>query len=100
MVVFIFLKVNHGSCPTRDPTMVLLYISCGSYFPVVQPLLVHIASSNTTGVIQSDPIEAGHRNCKVTVVSTNLSGETVSEMHTFSELWRYISLLSDYHKAK
>ena len=99
MVVFIFLKVNHGSCPTRDPTMVLLYISCGSYSPVVGPFPVHIASSNTTGVIQSNPIEAGHRNCKVTVVSKNLSEKTVNETHTFSELWRYISLLimSDYH---
>ena len=31
------VQVNHGSCPTKDPTMVLLYISCGSYSPAVRP---------------------------------------------------------------
>ena len=68
--------------------MVLLYFSCGSYSPDVRPLPVHIASSNTTEVIQSDPVEAGHRNCYVKVVSKNLSGKTVNETHTFGELLR------------
>ena len=51
------VQVNHGSCPTdhEDPTMVILYFSCGSYSPDVPPLPVRIASSNTTEVIQSDP---------------------------------------------
>ena len=66
----------------------LLHFSCGSYSPDVQPLPVHIASNKTTEVIQSDPVEAGHRNCKVTVVSKNLSGKTVNDSHTFGELWR------------
>ena len=82
------VQVNHGSCPTKDPTEVFLHFSCGSYSPVVQLLPVRIASSNTTEVIQSDPVEAGHRNCKVTVVSKNLSGKTVNDSHTFGELWR------------
>ena len=68
--------------------MVFLYFSCGSYSPDVPPLPVHIASSNTTVVIQSDPIKAGHRNCNVTVVSKNLSGKTVNDSHTFGELCR------------
>ena len=81
-----FLQVN-GSCPTRDPTVVFLYFSCGSYSPDVLPLPVHItASGNTTEVIQSDPVEAGHRNCIVKVVSKNLSGKTVNDSHTFGEL--------------
>ena len=88
MAVHIFLQVN-GSCPTRDPTVVLLYFSCGSYSPDVLPLPVHItASGNTTEVIQSDPVEAGHRNCIVKVVSKNLSGKTVNDSHTFGELCR------------
>ena len=67
--------------------MVHLYFSCGSYSPDVQQLPVHIASSNTTSVIQSDPIEAGHRNCNVEVVSKNLCGKSVNESYTFGELW-------------
>ena len=82
------VQVNHGSCPTEDPTMVLLYFSCCSDSPDVQQLPVRIASSNTTEVIQSDPVEAGHRNCYVKVVSKNLSGKTVNDSHTFGELWR------------
>ena len=66
--------------------MVLLYLSCGSYSPAVRPLPVHIASSNTTKVIQSDPVEAGHRNCNVKVISKNLSGKTVNDSHTFGKL--------------
>ena len=64
----------------------LLNFSCGSYFPDVRPLPVHITSSNTTEVIQSDPVEAGHKNCNVTVVSKNLSGKTINDSHTFGEL--------------
>ena len=82
------VQVNHGSCPTKDPTMVFLFFSCGSDSPAVRRLPVRIASSNTTEVIQSDPVEAGHRNCKVKVVSKNLSGKTVNDSHTFGELLR------------
>ena len=82
------VQVNHGSCPTEDPTMVLLYFSCGSDSPAVWRLPVRIASSNTTEVIQSDPVEAGHRNCMVKVVSKNLSGKTVNDSHIFGELCR------------
>ena len=84
------VQVNHGSCPTKDPTEVFLHFSCGSHSPEadVQPLLVRIASNNTTEVIQSDPVEAGHRNCKVKVVSKNLSGKTVNDSHIFGELLR------------
>ena len=64
------VQVDHGSCPTKDPTEVLLHFSCGSDSPDVRPLPVHIASSNTTEVIQSDPVEAGHRNCYVKVISS------------------------------
>ena len=66
----------------------LLYFSCGSYSPDVQRLPLHIASSNTIKVIQSDPIEAGHKNCNVRIISKNLSGKIVSDSHTFSELCR------------
>ena len=86
--VVLCVQVNHGSCPTEDPTMVFLYFSCGSDSPAVQTLPVRIASSNTTEVIQSDPVEAGHRNCYVKVVSKNLSGKTVNDSHTFGELCR------------
>ena len=82
------VQVNHGSCPTEDPTMVFLFFSCGSDSPAVRRLPVRIASSNTTEVIQSDPVEAGHRNCEVKVVSKNLSGKTVNDSHTFGELLR------------
>ena len=74
--------------------MVFLYFSCGSYSPDVQPLPVRIASSNITEVIQSDPVEAGHRNCIVKVVSKNLSGKTVNDSHTFGEFMEG-ELLSD-----
>ena len=76
----------HESCPTADPTVVFLNFTCGHNPPAVQTIPVHMASSNTTKVIQSDPVEAGHRNCSVVVISSNLSGETVDESHIFSEL--------------
>ena len=66
----------------------LLHFSCGSYSPDVRPLPVRIASNKTTEVIQSDLVEAGHRNCNVKVVSKNLSGKTINDSHTFGELWR------------
>ena len=45
-----------------------------------------MASNNTTKVIQSGSIEAGHRNCSVVVISSNLSGETVNESHIFGKI--------------
>ena len=77
----------HESCPTADPTVVDLHFTCGHSPPAVRPIPVHMASNNITEVIRSDPVEAGHRNCSVVVVSSNLSEETVNESHIFSELY-------------
>ena len=68
-----------------------LHFTYGHNLTAVHPLPVHIASSNTTKVIQSVPVEAGHRNCSVVVVSSNLSGETINESHIFSKLYSELS---------
>ena len=68
-----------------------LHFTCGHNPPAVRPIPVHMASNNITKVIRSVTVEAGHRNCSVVVVSSNLSGETVNESHIFSKLYSELS---------
>ena len=68
-----------------------LNFTCGHNPPAAWAIPVHIASNNTTKVIQSGPVEAGHKNCSALVVSSNLSGETINESHVFSKLYSVFS---------